>query len=218
MLNRMASKAVRFARGTALALGATVMLALILGVATTAMAGSGVGATFNLGKVNSVNAVSKLAGVISGSMLVVDNNGSGSALDLQVGPLTTAPADKSVAPMKVDSQARVENLNADEIDGKDSSQFMTTSTYSSQSPGMLGEDTGTGNGLRRAEWSCDSGDQLLAGGFRYGLNSTSLVVVRSSPSYFDNNWIVEWTNTATNGAGEMVIYVNCADTAPPAHG
>lgn len=218
MLNRIASKAVRLARGTALALGATVMLALILGVATTALAGTGVGATFNLGKVNSVNAMSKLVGNVASSVLVVDNNGAGTALDLQVGPSTTAPADKSVAPMKVDSQARVNNLNADELDGKDSSEFMTASTYSSESPGLLGEDTGTGNGLRRAEWSCDPGDQLLAGGYRYGLDSTSLVVVRNSPSYYDNKWIVEWTNTATNGAGEMLIQVNCADTAAPAHG
>lgn len=123
MLNRIASKAARIARGTALTLGATVVLALILGVATTALAGTGVGATFNLGKVNSVNAVSKLVGNVAGAMLVVDNNGSGSALDLQVGPSTTAPADKTVAPLKVDSQAKVANLNADELDGKDASEF-----------------------------------------------------------------------------------------------
>jgi hypothetical protein len=217
MLNRMASKAVRIARGTALALGATVMLALILGVATTALAGTGVGAPFNLGQVNKVNAVSKLVGGIAGSMLVVDNNGSGSALDLQVGPSTTAPADKSVAPMKVDSQARVDNLNADELDGKDSSQFMTASTYFSQSPLTSGQDIGNGTGIRHAEWSCDPGDQLLTGGYRWMINGTSLAVVGNYP--YQNSWIVQWANTASpNVPYEMQIYIKCADTAAPAHG
>ena len=40
-------------------------------------------------------------------MLKVDNNGAGSALDLQVGPSTTPPDAKTVPPMKVDSQAQV---------------------------------------------------------------------------------------------------------------
>lgn len=126
MLNKIASKAMRIARGTALAMGAAVMLALVLGVATTALAGTGFGATFNLGQLNGVNAVSRLVGGVSGPMLLVDNNGSGPALDLRVGPSNTAPAAKTVAPMKVDSQARVTNLNADEIDGLDSTQIGRT--------------------------------------------------------------------------------------------
>lgn len=217
MLNRIASKAARLARGTALALSTAVMLAVVLGVAATALASTGVGTTFNLGKVNSVNAVSKLVGNIAGSMLVVDNNGAGTALDLQVGPSTTPPDQKTVAPMKVDSQARVDNLNADEIDGKDSSQLMTASTYFSTSPETSGQDIGNGTGIRHAEWRCDPGDQLLTGGYRWMVNATSVAVVGSWPS--GNSWIVQWANTAAPTVPyDMQIYIKCADTAAPAHG
>jgi hypothetical protein len=102
-----------------------VIVALTVGLATTALAGTGVGARFDLGKTNTVNAVSKLVGSIAGSMLVIDNNGAGTALDLQVGSSTTPPEQKATAPMKVDSQARVANLNSDEVDGVSFSSSLT---------------------------------------------------------------------------------------------
>jgi hypothetical protein len=123
MGNKLAKGIVRAGRATVFVAGLAVVLALVLGVATTALAGTGVGATFNLGKVNSVGALSTLVGTTASSMLKVDNNGAGTALDLQVGPSTTPPADKAAAPMTVDSQAKVANLNADELDGKDASAF-----------------------------------------------------------------------------------------------
>jgi len=56
--------------------------------------------------------------------LMIKNGKGGSALELRVvDPDATDPALKDVAPMKVDSQAKVNNLNADEIDGKDSADF-----------------------------------------------------------------------------------------------
>jgi hypothetical protein len=70
------------------------------------------GAVFNLGKTNTVDALSKLVGTTTNSTLMVDNNGAGTALDLRVGSPTTAAAEKVVAPMKVDSQVQVANLNA----------------------------------------------------------------------------------------------------------
>jgi hypothetical protein len=56
-------------------LGATVS-ALVL-VTTSAMAGTGLGAVFNLGKTNSVNAPSTLKGATSGKNLQITNTGSG---------------------------------------------------------------------------------------------------------------------------------------------
>jgi hypothetical protein len=73
---------------------------------------AGVGAVFNLGKTNTVDALSKLVGTTTNSTLMVDNNGAGTALDLRVGSPTTPAAEKVVAPKKVDSQAEVANLNA----------------------------------------------------------------------------------------------------------
>jgi hypothetical protein len=71
-------------------------------------------------------AVSKLTAGTSGPALQVINSGSGTALELRVGDSTTAPADKVTAPMKVDSQAKVLNLNADEIDGRDVGSFASS--------------------------------------------------------------------------------------------
>jgi hypothetical protein len=217
MASKLVGRVVWIGRATVFLVGLAVVLALVFGAASTALAGAGVGATFNLGKTNSVNAISKLVGSTASSMLMVDNNGTGTALDLKVGPATTPPADKAVAPMSVDSQAVVTNLNADEIDGKDASQFMTASTYYKTSPELTGQNIGNGTGIHHAEFGCDDGDQLLTGGYRWMVNATHVAVVGSWPS--GNRWLVQWANTADpNQPYWMQIYVRCVDTAAPAHG
>lgn len=115
-------KAMLVGRATVLTMGLAVTLALFVGAATTALAAVP-GDPFKLGKTNQINRLSSLVGTTAGFILKVDNNGTGPALDLQVGPSTTQPANKTVAPMKVDSQAQVVNLNSDELDGKDSTDF-----------------------------------------------------------------------------------------------
>src|SRR3989337_1562447 len=100
------------------------MLALVLGVATTALGANG--KPFILGK--DANVATKVTGLVgkvaAGEALVVKNPSGGSALGLSVGDPLADPATKTVAPMKVNSQAKVENLNADKIDGKDSAEFL----------------------------------------------------------------------------------------------
>ena len=118
---RTVSRKVRAARTAVFTAGIAMILALVFGVTTTALGATG--GNFILGKANVAGTVSKLTAGISGSALQVVNNGAGTALDLRVGSSTTQPADKTVAPMKVDSQAKVANLNADEVDGKDASSF-----------------------------------------------------------------------------------------------
>jgi hypothetical protein len=105
-------------------MGVAVMLALVVGGASTALAGTGVGAVFNLGQANTVNAVSKLVGSVDGPSLQIDNNSTGAggtggvtALDLQV--------ESGKPPLKVNSGTKVANLNADTVDGKDSTDFVT---------------------------------------------------------------------------------------------
>jgi hypothetical protein len=53
------------------------MIALTVGLATTALAGTGVGALFNLGKTNTVNAMSSLVGSVAGPSLKIDNTSTG---------------------------------------------------------------------------------------------------------------------------------------------
>lgn len=118
MTKKIYKRAMGIARGTALTVGVAVMMALLLGVATTALAGTGVGARFQLGQTNTVNAITKLVGSVAGPSLVIDNNSAGTgatALDLQVEP--------GKAPMTVNSEAKVANLNSDKLDGLDSSSF-----------------------------------------------------------------------------------------------
>ena len=85
-------------RATVFLVGLSVILALVFGIATTAVAGDGPGAVFNLGQKYTVNRLSQLVGT--------------TALDLKVGK-GTDPTTKTAPPMKVDSQAEVANLNAE---------------------------------------------------------------------------------------------------------
>jgi hypothetical protein len=102
----------------------TVVAMLTLALTSTALAGNGVGSVFNLGVTNTVNALTKLTGSVAGSSLVIDNNSTGTgatALNLQV--------KAGRAPMKVNSGTKVTNLNADKIDGKDSTAFVGPTNF-----------------------------------------------------------------------------------------
>jgi hypothetical protein len=150
MLISAAKKVAWMARTTTTVVGLAIMLALVFGVATTALAGTGIGATLNLGKTNTVNAVSKLVGSVAGPSLQVDNNSTGAgatALDLQV--------EAGKAPMTVNSAAKVASLNADRLDGKDSGEFATGSNgVATDADKVDGLDA---NGLSRAAFSQSAG-------------------------------------------------------------
>lgn len=96
MIRSAVHRVVRVGRATVFMLGLAVVLALVLGAATTAM--SATGAQFLLGKTNMADRASKLV-----------RTGGGAALSLKV--------QNGSAPMRVDSDAKVGNLNADLVDG-----------------------------------------------------------------------------------------------------
>ena len=91
----------------------------LLGAVAPTIAGTGIGAVFNLGKTNSVSATTTLTSGASTRTLQVTNSGSGAALQL-----TTKT---TVAPLKVNSSIKVANLNADRLDGIDSTGFVRPS-------------------------------------------------------------------------------------------
>lgn len=103
MFRSAAGKVMWVWRATVFLVGLSVILALLFGVATTAMGANG--SPFLLGKKNVETAISTLV-----------NKGPGPALNLVVGA--------NQPPMKVNSSAKVANLNADGLDGKDSTQFV----------------------------------------------------------------------------------------------
>ena len=125
-------------RGTALALGAGVMLAVLFGA--TSMALGADGKPFVLGKQNVAQAVSTLV-----------KRGAGPALSLKVGD--------GQPPLAVDSSARVANLNADSLDGKDSSDFAPRAAEAWRvvdrdygGSGFYVSSTGQCGGLGRPNW------------------------------------------------------------------
>jgi len=115
MTRNIFGKVMWVGRATVFLVGLAVMLALVMGVATMAFAANG--NNFVLGVLtNSASAVTKLTGNVAGKETLQvsnPNTAAGStALSLNVAPQKT--------PMKVNSQAKVTNLNADKLDGLDS--------------------------------------------------------------------------------------------------
>jgi hypothetical protein len=82
--------------------------AAVVMISSAALAGTGIGAVFNLGKINTVNAQSALVGKSSAAMLRVKNSGSGRAASFQV--------KSGHAPFAVNTGVKVGNLNADRVD------------------------------------------------------------------------------------------------------
>lgn len=165
MVKTIFSGAWRIGRATALALGVAVMLALVVGLASTAFGANG--DAWKLGKGNVATRVTALAGNlgVNGPMVRLINNNAGAddtALELRVG--------SGEAPMRVNSTTKVESLNADLLDGQDSSQFVGSgtntfvrnNTYRNES--ALGPGTQLGDGTFTLSASCNSGDVMLSGG------------------------------------------------------
>src|SRR3954469_17417783 len=98
--------------------GAIASAAVLL--TSSAFAGTGIGAVFNLGKSNTVNAQSTLKGASTGKTLQLANSGSGAGLGVTVGA--------GKAPITVNPGAgKATNLNADRLDGLDASAFARAS-------------------------------------------------------------------------------------------
>jgi hypothetical protein len=152
-------------RGTATVMGVAVFLALTVGLASTAVAGTGVGARFDLGKTNAVNAISSLVGSVAGPSLKIDNNSTGTgatALRLEVEP--------GKPPMTVNSTTEVQGLNVDSLDGLNSSEFLRESSdrddfLPSGVYTVFTQVTGPGGGLTERQGAfCDFEDVVLGGG------------------------------------------------------
>jgi hypothetical protein len=155
MLRTTVGKVMWVGRATVFLVGLAVILAVVLGGATAALAGTGVGATFNLGKTNTVNRLSQLVGSTDNAMLRVDNNNAGTgatALTLQVEP--------GHAPMRVNSGTQVSGLNADRVDGQDVAQIGVNGLQRVEV--QSAEDSVSS---KQATASCPSGKILVGTGF-----------------------------------------------------
>jgi hypothetical protein len=187
-------------RGTATVMGLAVLLALTVGLASTALAAVP-GDPLKLGRLNAVNALTQLVGSTDDALLRVDNNSAGAnatALNLRV--------ERGRAPMTVSAGAgKATNLNADKVDGKNASAFFSGKTYEVVD-GRLGPGGGQ---LAFRSASCDEGDVLLAGG---GGGSTSDGDDLRFSSGSASNWTVFVLDD--NNPSDIVAEALCADLPP----
>ena len=104
MMREAASKVAWVGRAASMVFGLAIVLALMVGVASAAFGANG--DFFKVGRSNVATAVSTLT-----------RRGAGPALSLKVG---------SGAPLAVNSSNKVANLNADRLDGLDSTRLVET--------------------------------------------------------------------------------------------
>ena len=122
MLRSVGSKVAWVGRTASMVFGLALVLALVFGAASMAFGANG--QAWILGQNNAATAVTKLAGAagVDGPMLQLINNdadANDTALDLRV--------QVGEAPMRVNSDTKVADLNADQLDGKDQSAFADVS-------------------------------------------------------------------------------------------
>ena len=172
------------------------MLAVVLGVATTALAAVP-GDPFKLGRTNTINQLSTVIGGTSGALLRINNNGGGPALDLRV--------EEGKAPMNVNSNAKVSGLNADQLDDHGANDFVSEERIYEES----NSEAGSGGGEDETVFArCDSGDKVLGGGGGAPFPPDLLRV--SEPS--GQGWMV--VGQDNGNAGVVQAQAICADFPP----
>jgi hypothetical protein len=186
MLRSAAGKVMWVGRATVFLVGLAVILALLFGAASTALGANG--QPLILGK--AANTATKITGLVK--------SGVGPALRLRV---------DSGPPLAVNSSGQVLNLNADYVDGRSASSFVTNSTYRL---GQGQERAGTvlGDGSKVLSQSCLPGDRLLSGG-PASVNVNSDVLDSFAPD--TNTWQARINDSAVAGGDSFTVVVLCAD-------
>lgn len=117
MVRTIFSRVMWVGRATVFLVGLAMILALVFGVASSAL--SATGGNFILGKSNAARTVSKLTANIANPALQLANNSTGAAATAL--NLTVAPGQP---PLKVNEAAgKATNLDADKLDGQDSGEL-----------------------------------------------------------------------------------------------
>ena len=143
MIRSTASKVMWVGRATVFLVGLSVILAVVLGVATSAMGANG--KPFLLGKRNVASAISTLV-----------KKGPGPALNLQVGA--------EQPPLAVNSAVKVANLNADRVDGEEASSFADgVGGVATNADKLAGQEPNQLAPILRAQQDTDFGGSRVSG-------------------------------------------------------
>lgn len=141
-------------RATIFMVGLAVILALVVGVASTALGATGT--NFILGKNNGATTMSKLTANVAGPTLqLVNRSTDAAATALNLGVASGKP------PMSVNASAgTATNLSADELDGKDSAQFLAANGKAADADTLDGQDSAAFQ--RRVSGECPAGQSIRA--------------------------------------------------------
>jgi hypothetical protein len=142
-------------------LGSVVSVVSLL--SSAAVAGTGVGGVFNLGKTNTVNATTTLTGATAGKQLQVTNTSAGTGA---TGIGITVASGKP--PLSVNSSTRVNNLNASFLRGKTPSAFLAANGTAVNSTNLGGLPAsgfvhGTGTVSQSGLITVDAGIEVVLG-------------------------------------------------------
>jgi hypothetical protein len=146
-------------RGTATVMGVVVMLALTVGLASTALAGTGIGAPFNLGKTNTVNA--KETGK----------------------PPMSVNSTTEVQGLNVDS---LDSKNSSDFlrEPTDRDDFLPRKPYNKEGT----SETGSLRQSESTSVTCDPGDTALSGGYFFLLDDHEVFFERVSGDRYTIGW------------------------------
>jgi hypothetical protein len=192
-------------RATTFMVGLAVILALTVGVTGAAFGANG--ANFLLGKSNTANAITQLVGSVAGPGLQIDNNSTdaaATALDLQV--------DAGKAPMKVNCDAQVANLNADKVDGLDASQLGGLSGV--EQVGVAGQLNS--NDIKVTFATCPEGKVAIGGGARMN-GFINVAALHDSHQEFSSprTWkVAAHEHGPTDKEWELDAFAICAPVGP----
>ena len=211
MPRRAATKVLWLAKGAALFWGAALTLALVLGVGTMALAAVP-GDPFKLGRTNTIDNMTTLIGSASDTLLRINNNGGGPALDLRV--------EEGEAPMNVNSATRVNELNADQLDGKGAGDFLQESTDRNDFLPIVtynkdgSREVGQPNQYTRAVVACDRGDVALTGGYNFISTASTRGYSVTQQRVIGSEYFLHWYSYDEDEGAEVVPNVTCADLPP----
>ena len=205
MLRRISSLIYAIGRATTYVLGLLVLAALLLGPVSIGLAA--VGDPLRLGKANdAVDRVTALVSTLAGPVLRLTNQGEGPALDLRV--------QNNAPPLRVNSTAKVANLNVERLDGMTVTEFVRSgiTTYDNL---FTGTDQPT-PGSTETSARCDDGDLLQSGGYLARSANTRISEnlqsnVGAGPSV--EQWRIVFSTTDSSPAS-ITVSVRCFDLPP----
>ena len=192
-------------KATTFMVGLAMILALTVGVAGAAFGANG--ANFLLGKSNTANVITQLVGSVAGPGLQIDNNSTdaaATALELQV--------EAGKAPMKVNSDTQVANLNADKVDGLNASQLGGLSGV--QQVGVAGVENS--DDIRVTFATCPEGKIAIGGGARMN-GFINVAALHESRQEFSSprTWrVAAHEHGPTDKVWALDAYAICASASP----